>query len=98
MGTGNRGTTGAHDVLEALPDGVVVADDAGVVSFLNEAARRLLRVGDGVGKPLAGVVSRQDRAGNSWYGCADPYSGLSTCNRLGDHPCLLSDPTGLLPA
>jgi len=62
MGTG---TEPQHDILAVLPDGVVVADEAGVVTFLNDAAARLLGADDSVGKHLADVVTLQDRAGNS---------------------------------
>ena len=42
-------TPGADDLLDSLPDGVVVADAHGTVTALNSVAARLLRVPDGIG-------------------------------------------------
>jgi signal transduction histidine kinase len=96
MGMGNGDVTGEQQVLDALPDGVVVADESGLVTELNEAAARLLRREDGVGKHLSDVVTLQDRAGNSWFDCADPYDGLPTRSRLTEQAWYLSDGTELL--
>jgi signal transduction histidine kinase len=96
MGMGNGDVTGEQQVLDALPDGVVVADESGLVMELNEAAARLLRREDGVGKHLSDVVTLQDRAGNSWFDCADPYDGLPTRSRLTEQAWYLSDGTELL--
>ncbi|HVH95041.1 MAG TPA: PAS domain-containing protein, partial [Nocardioidaceae bacterium] len=84
MGTGEftSGQDAEIDVLDALPDGVVVADENGRVTVLNDAAQRLLGVADGVGKHLSDVLALQDRAGNTWFNCANPYSGLPTRTRL----------------
>jgi signal transduction histidine kinase len=84
------------DVLDALPDGAVVADAAGTVTMINSAARRLLRTGDGVGRHLSEVILLQDRAGNSWFGCTDPYGGLSTRSGLSEQAWYLGDGTELL--
>jgi signal transduction histidine kinase len=91
-------TVGRADqpVLDALPDGVVVADESGTVVVMNQAASDLLGAPDGVGKHLADVVALQDRAGNDWYSCADPYDGLSTRTSLSEQAWFLSDGTELL--
>ncbi len=83
-------------LLDTLPDGVVVADRDGIVTVVNDAARRLLRLGDAVGKHLSDVVLLQDRAGNSWFGCLEPYAGLSTRSQLTEQAWFLSDGTELL--
>ena len=83
-------------MLDSLPDGVVVADADGTVTRLNTAALRLLRAGDGVGKHLSDVVPLQDRAGNSWFACTDPYSGLATRSHVSEQAWYLSDGTELL--
>ena len=91
------GTSGGeHTLLDALPDGVVVADATGAVVVINEAAAQLLGTGDGVGKHLADVVALQDNAGNDWYTCAAPYDGLSTRTALTEQSWFLSDGTELL--
>ena len=83
-------------LLDTLPDGVVVADRDGIVTVVNDAACRLLRLGDAVGKHLSDVVLLQDRAGNSWFGCLEPYAGLSTRSQLTEQAWFLSDGTELL--
>jgi len=85
-----------QQVLDALPDGVVIADASGCVTRMNVAAGRLLRVPDGVGRHVSDVVLLQDRAGNSWYACTDPYEGLVTRSRLSEQAWYLSDGTELL--
>jgi signal transduction histidine kinase len=91
------GTTGReHTLLDALPDGVVVADATGAVVVINSAASELLGAADGVGKHLADVVALQDRAGNDWYACAAPYDGLATRTALTEQSWYLSDGTELL--
>ena len=87
---------GDDDVLDTLPDGVVVADAQGTVTAVNTAAARLLRVPDGIGKQLSDVVLLQDRAGNSWYACTEPYTGLPSRTRLTEQAWFLSDGTELL--
>ncbi len=83
-------------LLDTLPDGVVVADRDGIVTVVNDTACRLLRLGDAVGKHLSDVVLLQDRAGNSWFGCLEPYAGLSTRSQLTEQAWYLSDGTELL--
>jgi signal transduction histidine kinase len=94
MTTGDTGD--AAGVLDLLPDGVVVADASGTVTALNQAAARLLRRSDGLGEHLADVVLLQDRTGNSWFGCLNPYDGLPTRTRLSEQAWYLSDGTELL--
>jgi signal transduction histidine kinase len=100
MGMGGGESTAEDDaglnVLDALPDGVVVADENGQVTVLNSAASRLLGVADGIGKHLSDVLPLQDRAGNTWISCADPYAGLPTRSRLTENAWYLSDGTELL--
>ena len=88
--------TGDQGLLDALPDGVVVADASGTVTAMNLAAAQLLRHPDGVGRHLSDVVLLQDRAGNSWFACTDPYDGLATRSRLTEQAWYLSDGTELL--
>ena len=64
-------------VLDALPDGVVVADGSGTVVELNRTARSMLGGGD-LGAPLEEVLLLQDQDGNTWAAHNTPYRGLST--------------------
>ncbi|MGZ4438194.1 MAG: ATP-binding protein [Nocardioides sp.] len=90
------GTDGAPPLLDMLPDGVVVADQDGHVTVLNDAARRLLGADDGVGKHLSEVVALQDRGGNEWFNCLAPYDGLASRTALTEQAWYLSDGTELL--
>jgi len=84
------------DVLDLLPDGVVVAGPDGTVTTVNAEAQRLLRETGGLGRHLSDVVALQDRTGNSWFSCADPYGGLPTRKQLTEAAWYLSDGTELL--
>ena len=92
---GSPGST-ADELLDVLPDGMVVADAAGRVEHINTAARRLLRRADGVGQHLSDVVTLQDRSGNHWFDCTGPYDGLTTRTQLTEQSWYLSDGTELL--
>ncbi len=83
-------------LLDALPDGVVFADEAGIVTRMNAAAGRMLRYTDGVGKHLSDVVALQDRAGNDWFSCTDMYDGSSMRSALTEQSWFLADGTELL--
>ena len=96
MAAGTVRKPGDQDLLDGLPDGVVVADETGAVTAVNAATARLLRVDDPVGKYLSDVVLLQDRTGNSWYGCTEPYDGLATRTHLTEQAWYLSDGTELL--
>ncbi len=85
-----------QDVLDVLPDGVVIADRNGTVVEMNDAAQRLLGTIDGVGKHVADVVNLQDKSGNDWFSSADPYGGLNTRTLLAEHVWFLPDGTELL--
>jgi signal transduction histidine kinase len=84
------------DLLDALPDGVVIADGAGQVTRMNAAAARLLSGGDGVGRHVSDVLALADRAGNSWFWCTAPYSGISTRTHVSEQAWYLADGTELL--
>ena len=90
-------TTGVG-VLDALPDGVVLADADGLVTDLNRAAAEMLRLGDAdvIGKHLSDVVALQDRESNDWFTCTRPYDGLQTRTALTEQSWYLSDGIELL--
>jgi len=66
-----------------LPDGVLVADDTGVVVLLNGPGARLLGrdAADCIGRSYREVLPLVDVGGNDWWSCADPYDGLWTRTR-----------------
>jgi PAS domain S-box-containing protein len=84
------------DLLESLPDGAVVADESGIVTHVNDRARRLLGVHEVVGRPLREVIALQDLEGRDWYTATDPYGGLGIRRMQAEQAWRLSDGTELL--
>lgn len=72
--------------LNQLPDGVVLADGAGVVTAANPAACQLLEGPVGPGQLLSGVMRLQDLQGHEWFDCTDPYDGLALRFELVESP------------
>jgi signal transduction histidine kinase len=70
--------TGGRSVVDQLPDGVVVADADGVVTLVNESARRLLGGEVAVGQHLSQVMALQDQESCDWYATNTPYNGLGS--------------------
>ncbi|GMA40005.1 sensor histidine kinase [Mobilicoccus caccae] len=70
----------AEAVLSCLPDGVVVADEHGLVQLVNPRAAKLLgrRPEDVVGERVVEALPLLDAAGHSWWTCCDPWDGLAT--------------------
>jgi signal transduction histidine kinase len=81
-------------VYDDLPDGVVVADDEGVVVVVNQAAARMLGTSAdaAVGRSYREVLPLADAQGRSWWDCTDPYAGLSSRTRQPERKLAL--PTG----
>lgn len=65
---------------DELPDGLVVADDAGQVTIVNLRAEALLGLpaDELIGKDIAHVLPLTDAAGRDWWACVDPYGGLAS--------------------
>ena len=85
-----------QDLLDSLPDGVVVADGHGLVTHVNEEARRVLGPEALVGRRLEEVVALQDLQGRDWFALTMPYDGLSTRRRSAEGSWHLPDGTELL--
>ena len=84
------------ELLDALPDGVLLADRDGVVTHANDMARRLLRCDDLVGRPLAEAVALQDLDGRDWFTVTAPYSGPGIRTMQVEQAWRLGDGTELL--
>lgn len=81
---------GGHDPYEALgalglhpddlPDGLVVADETGLVTCFNAAAGRItaIRPADAIGQRLERALPLEDLDGRRWWALTDPYGGLAT--------------------
>ncbi len=92
-------TTATESLMaDELPDGLVVADDAGRVIIFNRAAARLTSVAaeEAVGKFVSDVLPFRDDDGRDWWVCVDPYHGLATRTRHPERSLCLTDGTELL--
>jgi len=83
---------------DELPDGVVVADEAGRIVVFNRAAGRLTKLDprEVIGKFVFDVLPLQDSDGRDWWLFADPYHGLPTRTRHPERVLFLSDGTQIL--
>jgi signal transduction histidine kinase len=68
----------ARQAVDALPDGVVIADERAVVRLVNDRAASLLGTtcDAAEGRPLAEVLAVTNQEGASWVDCTQPYDGL----------------------
>ncbi|MEV5954226.1 ATP-binding protein [Streptomyces sp. NPDC051987] len=64
---------------DELPDGLVVADEHGLVVCFNAAASRitLTAPGDALGQRLEKALPLEDLEGRRWWQLTDPYGGLA---------------------
>jgi PAS domain S-box-containing protein len=83
---------------DELPDGVVVADEAGRVIVFNTIAARLtgLDPAEMIGKFVFDVLPLRDADGRDWWLYADPYGGLPTRTRHPECSLYLADGTEVL--
>jgi hypothetical protein len=80
-------------VADELPDGLVVADDAGRVVVFNRAAARLtgLATEEAIGKYVFDVLPFRDDDSRDWWMFVDPYNGLPTRSRHPERSLYLAD-------
>jgi PAS domain S-box-containing protein len=83
---------------DELPDGVVVADEAGRIIVFNRVAARLtgLDPAEVTGKFVFDVLPLRDSEGRDWWVYADPYHGLPTRTRHPERSLYLADGTEIL--
>ncbi|HWM95811.1 MAG TPA: PAS domain-containing sensor histidine kinase [Streptosporangiaceae bacterium] len=83
---------------DELPDGVVVADEAGRIIVFNRVAARLtgLDPTEVTGKFVFDVLPLRDSEGRDWWVYADPYHGLPTRTRHPERSLYLADGTEIL--
>jgi signal transduction histidine kinase len=82
--------------VDQLPDGVVIADADGIVTVVNQQARRLLGSGVAVGRHLSEVMALQDQESCDWYASNSPYAGLGSRVGLTEQSWLTADGTEVL--
>jgi hypothetical protein len=80
-------------MADELPDGLVVADDAGRVVVYNRAAVRLTGIAaeEAIGKYYWDVLPFRDDDGRDWWMFVDPYNGLATRTRHPERSLFLAD-------
>jgi PAS domain S-box-containing protein len=85
-------------LADELPDGLVVADDAGRVVVFNRAAARLTGIAaeEAIGKYVYDVLPFRNEDSRDWWMCVDPYNGLATRSRHPERSLLLGDGIELL--
>ena len=85
-------------LADELPDGLVVADDAGRVVVFNRAASRLTGIAaeEATGKYVYDVLPFRDEDSRDWWMCVDPYNGLATRSRHPERSLLLGGGLELL--
>jgi signal transduction histidine kinase len=93
-------TSSAQDLVDALPDGVVVAGPDGLVNQVNVVAARMLGVPgeELVGRSLEDALLLQDQAGRAWFPHNLPYDGLHTRTGVPEQSWTLPDGTEVLVA
>jgi signal transduction histidine kinase len=84
--------------LDAIPDGLVVADADGRVEAVNGAASALLGINaeDAVGKDWREVLPLTDHQGRDWWTCTRPYDGLPRRTRQPERELFLPDDRSFL--
>ena len=101
-GTGSRAPLTAKSLTDAqsliadeLPDGLVVADDAGRVVVYNRAAVRLTGIAaeEAIGKYVFDVLPFRDDDGRDWWMFVDPFNGLATRTRHPERSLFLANGT-----
>jgi signal transduction histidine kinase len=83
---------------DELPDGVVIADDAGRIIVFNRAAARLtgLSPDEVIGKLACDALPLRDPDDRDWWATANPYHGLATRTRHPERCLHMTDGTELL--
>jgi signal transduction histidine kinase len=86
-------------VVDALPDGVVIAGPDGRVTVISAVAVRMLGLSpDCLGKPLDEVLALRDQDDHAWVSHNRPYEGLQTRTAVPEQSWLLSNGEEVLVA
>ena len=69
----------AQLTMDALADGVVIADESGLIRVINQVGCTMLgtSAADAVGRKLGDVLLLQDQDGATWIDTNQPYAHLA---------------------
>jgi len=67
------------EVFDHHPDGLLVADDQGLLSYVNQRAARIVGIAapELLGQDIRKAIPLQEYDGRSWWDCTDPWTGLA---------------------
>ena len=67
------------DVFDQHPDGLVVADDQGLIVYVNPRATQIVGISAAelLGQDIRKAIPLQEYDGRSWWDCTDPWAGLA---------------------
>jgi signal transduction histidine kinase len=84
--------------FDDLPDGVVVADEHGLIAVFNRSAARITGIdpASAVGKRLDEALPLEDLEGRAWWRCTEPYGGLAIRTGQPETQLLLPGGRGVL--
>jgi signal transduction histidine kinase len=76
---GERSAGWYSDVCDAHPDGLLVADEQGLIVYVNERAALIIGTptSELLGQDIRTAIPLQENDGRSWWACTDPWSGLA---------------------
>src|SRR3954454_4682405 len=87
----------AQAVVDALPDGIVLAGPDGRVTLISQVAVDMLGAPGGcVGEPVTDVLGVRDQHANGWVTTTRPSAGLTTRTAIPAQSWLRRDGTEVL--
>jgi signal transduction histidine kinase len=78
--SGDARTSGWHAaVCDVHPDGLLVADEQGLLVYVNAQAALIVGTpaAELLGRDIRTAIPLQENDGRSWWACADPWKGLA---------------------
>ncbi len=78
--TGDARSSGWHAaVCDVHPDGLLVADEQGLLVYVNKQAAMIVGTpaSDLLGQDIRTAIPLQENDGRSWWACTDPWKGLA---------------------
>ena len=90
-------------VCDLHPDGLLVADDQGLIVYVNARAAFIVQtpIADLLGKDIRTAIPLQENDGRSWWACTDPWNGLAIRSQKAaarDQPVIRSSNRASRPA